>query len=691
MRRSPVVYTDPALDPHGPVVRLSEATDPDRAGAKASALARAHQAGLPVLPGFVLTPDAADAIASGAEVDAVRAEWAEHTRRGSVALVVRSSSTVEDGVDSSMAGRFESVLDVRGWDAFVDAVREVVASGAAVHAGLPVAGRMAVLVQPFLVPDAGGVMFGADPVTGRRDRFVIAAVPGGPDQLVSGEVDGVTITLTTRGKVIERSGSIAAVDANVRGLVGLQKRATEVFGGPQDVEWAIVDGDVVMLQSRPITATGAATDATGPVFGPGPVAETFPNALAPLELDLWVEPMADAIREVLRITNSVPAKKLAASPVIVNVRGHIAADLQLLGVERPTGARSFFARIDPRPPVRRLKVAWKVGRLRAALPGLARDLVEQIDEMLAEVPDLATLSDRELVALLEGTRQALQSVYGHEMLAGQLLDEESVPVTAASAALRVLAEARGPDRSDDELIAANPVLLALVPPAIAVPVLLPPAPASMPAAADADEEQLLREALRLRGRWLQELTNRAATTLGRRLHEAGRLSEVAAVRALTFAELRALVRRELTFAAPAPVALDGAPLPARFRLTPDGDVVAVRSNADGGADGGRGAGGGRGRGVVQPADGLPADGSVLVVRTLDPSLAPLLPGLRGLVAETGSVLSHLAILAREFGVPTVVGVEDAVKRFPPGTEIVVDGGTGEVSVVTEMSSEEVAA
>ena len=64
-------------------------------------------------------------------------------------------------------------------------------------------GRMAVLVQPFLVPDAGGVMFGADPVTGRTDRFVVAAVPGGPDQLVSGEVDGVTITLTARGKVVE--------------------------------------------------------------------------------------------------------------------------------------------------------------------------------------------------------------------------------------------------------------------------------------------------------------------------------------------------------------------------------------------------------------------------------------------------------------------------------------------------------
>ena len=73
-------------------------------------------------------------------------------------------------------------------------------------------------------------------------------------------------------------------------------------------------------------------------------------------------------------------------------------------------------------------------------------------------------------------------------------------------------------------------------------------------------------------------------------------------------------------------------------------------------------------------------GEVLVVRTLDPGLAAALPGLAGLVAETGSVLSHLAILARELDVPTVVGVPDAVHRFPAGSIVVVDGTTGEVSL-----------
>ena len=621
----------------------------------------------------------------------VRRAWAELTENGSRPLVVRSSSTVEDGVDSSMAGRFESVLDVRGWDGFVDAVRAVVASGEAVHEGLPVAGRMAVLVQPFLVPDAGGVMFGADPVTGRRDRFVDRRGPrwSRPTRERRSRRRDDHADRARQGGRVERFDRRSR--HNVRGLVALQKRAADVFGGPQDVEWAIVDDDVVMLQSRPITATGTDADATGPVFGPGPVAETFPNALAPLELDLWVEPMTDAIREVLRISGGAAAKKLAASPVIVDVNGHVAADLQLLGIEQPTGARSLLRPHRSKAPgaATQGRVAGRSVARCAARPG-ARSCRRDRRHARRGPRTLAASPTVQLIGLLDGTRQALRSVYGHEMLAGQLLDEESVPVTRGGC--RVACARRRAWRrtsATKSWLRVTRCCSRWCRPRSACRSSCRPFRRRMPPAPDADEEQLLREALRLRGRWLQELTARAAVALGRRLYESGRLSDPIAVRALSFAELRALVRRELAFAAPAPVVLDGAPLPAKFRLTPDGAVVAVRTKSERATpNGGRGAGGGRASGVVFPVDALPADGAVLVVRTLDPGLASVLPGLRGLVSETGSVLSHLAILAREFGVPTVVGVEDAVKRFPPGTGVVVDGSTGEVSAA---SSEEVAA
>jgi phosphohistidine swiveling domain-containing protein len=83
---------------------------------------------------------------------------------------------------------------------------------------------------------------------------------------------------------------------------------------------------------------------------------------------------------------------------------------------------------------------------------------------------------------------------------------------------------------------------------------------------------------------------------------------------------------------------------------------------------------------VHVGDNPPA-GAVLVVTHLDPRLATVVPRLSGLVAETGSPLSHLAILAREHGVPTVVGHAGATERYRTGQVVEVDGTVGSVRVV----------
>jgi phosphohistidine swiveling domain-containing protein len=97
-----------------------------------------------------------------------------------------------------------------------------------------------------------------------------------------------------------------------------------------------------------------------------------------------------------------------------------------------------------------------------------------------------------------------------------------------------------------------------------------------------------------------------------------------------------------------------------------------------------GAGGGTASGPVHVGDDPPA-GSVLVVTHLDPRLAPIVSRLAGLVAETGSPLSHLAILAREHGVATVVGHAGAAERYAPGTVVEVDGTAGTVRVLDPVA------
>jgi phosphohistidine swiveling domain-containing protein len=205
-----------------------------------------------------------------------------------------------------------------------------------------------------------------------------------------------------------------------------------------------------------------------------------------------------------------------------------------------------------------------------------------------------------------------------------------------------------------------------------------------PSQEQSSDGAVLREALRLRVRWVQELMGRAAWLLGLRLARAGALTSAEQVRALALNELHAIVT---TRATPVPALLDGrlevvtAPLPACFQISDRGRAIAVRRGAERG--GGTGAGGGVGVGTVTHDISDPAPGSVLVTTTLSPGLAPLLPRLRGIVADTGSVLAHLAILARESHVAIVVGYVGASDDLADGTLVRVDGSAGEVTVVDE--------
>jgi phosphohistidine swiveling domain-containing protein len=116
-------------------------------------------------------------------------------------------------------------------------------------------------------------------------------------------------------------------------------------------------------------------------------------------------------------------------------------------------------------------------------------------------------------------------------------------------------------------------------------------------------------------------------------------------------------------------------LPSRFRFDAEGRVVAV---AEPGHGQGVGAGGGVGSGPVTFDADDPEPGSVLVVDELRPALAPVIGRLAGLVAETGSPLAHVAILAREAAVPTVVGLAGALRSLEAGRLVDVDGDGGTV-------------
>ncbi|MGP4031001.1 PEP/pyruvate-binding domain-containing protein [Pseudarthrobacter sp. 1C304] len=315
--------------PHqpGPVLALElagAALVPD-VGGKAANLGELMRAGLRVPAGFVLTTRAYRQATAAAGLDAVHAALAatapddlprlaalaadarervlasdvpagiaDAVRAACAALgpdtpvAVRSSATAEDLPFASFAGQQDTFLNVAGADDVVEAVRRCWASlwtdravsYRATHGIAPSAVALAVVVQRMVDAAVAGVLFTANPVTGRRHEAVIDASPGLGEAVVSGAVNPDRFVVdSATGKVTERrigskgvavrprpGGGTEQVsvpgagpgpcldDAQLAELELLGRRAELHFGAPQDLEWAIDGrGTLWLTQSRPIT------------------------------------------------------------------------------------------------------------------------------------------------------------------------------------------------------------------------------------------------------------------------------------------------------------------------------------------------------------------------------------------------------------------------------------------------------
>ena len=243
------------------------------------------------LPAFAaLAGRARDMIRSApvpAEV-AAAVEQAYAALGDNVPVAVRSSATAEDLPSASFAGQQDTYLNVVGAAAVVEAVRNCWASlwtdravSYRASRGIdPAAVALAVVVQRMVDATAAGVLFTANPLTGRRHQAVIDASPGLGEAVVSGAVnpDHFVVDPLT-GRVLERrlgdkriavrpipgggtrtltlnNGAATAclTDKQAAELAALGRQVEEYFGSPQDIEWAIAgDGRLWLTQSRPIT------------------------------------------------------------------------------------------------------------------------------------------------------------------------------------------------------------------------------------------------------------------------------------------------------------------------------------------------------------------------------------------------------------------------------------------------------
>ena len=223
-----------------------------RCGAKAANLGRLLREGVDVPAGFVVGDPIGD---DGWELEIESALL----DLGAGWFAVRSSGFAEDGGQASFAGQLETTLGATTTAQVVQAVRRTARSGAspaaiayAARTGQAAGKVVPVLVQVMVEPEAAGVLFTRHPVSG-ADQVVIEAAAGLGDKVADGTVSPQAWTVD--GGITGPGLAQAPVltSAQVHALGELGRRIEAIFGVPQDIEWAIADRKIWILQARPIT------------------------------------------------------------------------------------------------------------------------------------------------------------------------------------------------------------------------------------------------------------------------------------------------------------------------------------------------------------------------------------------------------------------------------------------------------
>jgi phosphohistidine swiveling domain-containing protein len=776
-----------------------------RAGGKGGTLARLYRAGYPVPDGFVVMPSAFVDDTLTAEAWAEVQAHATRLRKGDAhaAFAVRSSALSEDSAQASFAGEFETMLDVHTDEAIREAIHQVRRSrhGERVSAysraqALPSDQEMAVVVQRLVRADMAGVLFTADPVTGSRASFVGNFVHGLGDELVSGEVEPYTFDL--KNPTGEYAGPPELKPIS-RKLYMLGAKLEKEIGCPQDIEWAVADGRLFLLQSRPITTLRGYEPTTGEwndsftgdfLWSNANFSEAVPETMTPLTWSVWL--IFHSISPV-RVPLTVPGAGNIAGRPYVNV-SLIVSVFRSLGMSQQDAIRrgqDLFGLVPDEVEVPVLPVS-RFTLLRSALPGILKQewLVRRIRRRLPAFLDATPARCREMRQEIDDvqTPQDL-AAYWHDVLHPAFLDGSWMVRTATKLFARPSIGLRRELTDLVGLADANALLsnmaggadakgdpgLASLGPVVGLSrvargemsresyleryghrgpnecELAVPQPAEDPSLLDqqladfarspVDVDALLSRQRLASSAALSRLETHhpgQARTLSRRIDElaaASRLREAARSeltrlfgvirvfalragsltglddgvfflsveelletlaghdRATAFIPARRETYRRYQTLPPLPAIIRGRFDPFAWAADPNRRTDIFDAHAPAASPASKTLSGfagaaGRVEGPVRIlqsyAEGeqlRPAE--VLVAPTTNIGWTPLFPRAAAIVTDVGAPLSHAAIIARELGIPAVVGCGNATMRLRTGDRVRVDGGRGVVEILEQ--------
>jgi pyruvate,water dikinase len=753
---------------------------------------------------------------------------------------VRSSATAEDLPDMSFAGQLETYLNVRGGEAVIEAVKRCWASlwtGRAIgyrqRQGIrPENVSMAVVVQQLVSADAAGVLFTANLLTGARDELMIDAAWGLGEAIVSGHVTPDTIVMdkqtgattsqeisskevmTVRLRDGTREEPVPAARRNQPALTPEQAaelarlgvKIEQFYGQPMDIEWALADGRIFIVQARPITALPEPRaplqwklPRPGARYFRQSVAELLPEPLSPLFATLALPLWNEATQQILTQTLGVRS----GSFPLLTIHDYVYYEIALTPWQF---ARLFFTMTMHGRTLARMLRAARTQWADEARPRYANVTAEWTGRDLAAMPALELLAGaRRIVETAASYYLSVQLVFGAVNLSEAaftnlynrlvkrrtdppaltfLLGFDSAPILAEKSLYDLAMWARGQDQLAGYLSRTGGKEIWAACEAPSTPIanracweefsrrleehlrrwghavydldfaksLPAEAPASLletlkyfvagqgrnpyqrQAAATAAREQAAAALLaRLRGLRLRLFTSvlgwaqrsaplredtladvglgwpvlrRILRELGRRIVSTGALAEPGDVFWLQSQELeeaarqldagqsvqdrrRAIDERRKTWqrehGVTPPVALPVKGGARVLGLDFSSWMPARSGQAAGNVIQGIGASPGNVAGAACVIHG-PEEfdrmkpGDILVAKITTPAWTPLFALAAGIVTDVGGPLSHSSIVAREYGVPAVLGTGVATQRIRSGQHIAVDGNSGRVTL-----------
>lgn len=689
-----------------------------RVGGKAHILGRLNAAGFKVPPGVVVTTDVSDASSSGMGVASL----------GAGPFAVRSSGVTEDGAVRSLAGRYRSILDVDA-GSLPEAVHDVQE-----FAHQKDGARIAVLIQEMIDPVCAGVAFTADPVTGDRATTIVTATAGVADRLVSGQVAGDEWHVTGRKLRAVRRPERTIDRRLVSRVARLADRIATELGAPQDIEWAWDGRELWVIQARPITGLPEALSWDPP--SPGVYHRSFrfgewiPEPVTPLFESWLLTRMEERVHEFIR----EEVGQIAPRPLHVMINGWYFYSMNWMPVPGVALARNL-AQIVPKLSKNWKKVAgmfpqtarfayriaeekWRTEVLPAYRREVAtaEDRVESLSpsELVHLVDDLADIAglyfawiavvagsaykmENRLAAFWNRHLKAeiglshmvlLQGLEGPGRTSGapqlETLDWSKPPIaldTTSSNFEELKTRRVEAQRRAEQTLARSSRKLTKFRGLLADAQYLEPV----------REEQVGELGLA----W--PVMRRAVLRLGESLRVSGTISSADDVFYLARVELASLLgdpapmsdrvdsrraEKDRAAALTAPLMVGRVPMIVKALFGLAGKTMGA-TRSEHAIVHGVPASPGRATGKVRIVHDSSQfetlePGEILVAPLMAPAWADLFSRAAAVVTDVGNALAHASIVAREYGMPAVVGCGDATRRLRDGQMVTVDGSTGNV-------------